>query len=149
MPRSKILPPTYLLLAILLMLALHLLLPLKHIMPTPWNLAGLLPLAAGVWINLLADQALRRAGTTVKPFEKPSALLTDGAFRFSRHPMYLGFVLVLIGVAALLRSLTPWIVVPVFGAWMEVAFVRYEESALARAFGEKRDQYKTRVRRWL
>jgi protein-S-isoprenylcysteine O-methyltransferase Ste14 len=118
-------------------------------MPTPWNLAGLLPLAAGVWINLLADQALRRAGTTVKPFEKPSALLTDGAFRFSRHPMYLGFVLVLIGVAALLRSLTPWIVVPVFGAWMEVAFVRYEESALARAFGEEWDQYKTRVRRWL
>jgi protein-S-isoprenylcysteine O-methyltransferase Ste14 len=149
MPRSKILPPTYLLLAIVLMLALHLFLPLKRIMPAPWNLAGLLPLAAGVWINLLADQALRRAGTTVKPFEKPSALLTDGAFRFSRHPMYLGFVLVLIGVAALLRSLTPWIVVPVFGAWMEVAFVRYEESALARAFGEEWDQYKTRVRRWL
>jgi protein-S-isoprenylcysteine O-methyltransferase Ste14 len=149
MPRSKILPPTYLLLAIVLMLGLHLFLPLKRIMPTLWNLAGLLPLAAGVWINLLADQALRRAGTTVKPFEKPSVLLTDSAFRFSRHPMYLGFVLVLIGVAALLRSLTPWIVVPVFGAWMEVAFVRYEESALARAFGEKWDQYKTRVRRWL
>lgn len=149
MKRSRILPPTYLLLALLLMLALHLFLPLRRIIPTPWNLAGLLPLAAGVWINLLADHAFRKAGTTVKPFEKPTVLLTDGVFRFSRHPMYLGFVLVLIGVAALLRSLTPWIVVPAFGPWMEMAFVRFEESALAHEFGAQWQQYKTRVRRWL
>jgi protein-S-isoprenylcysteine O-methyltransferase Ste14 len=149
MPRLRILPPTYLLLALLLMLALHLFLPLGRIIPAPWNLAGLVPLAVGVRINLLADRAFRKAGTTVKPFEEPSTLLTDGVFRFSRHPMYLGFLLALIGVAALLRSLTPWIVVPVFGAWMEVAFVRHEESALAVAFGEQWESYKTRVRRWL
>jgi protein-S-isoprenylcysteine O-methyltransferase Ste14 len=58
-------------------------------------------------------------------------------------------VLVLVGVAVLLCSLTPWIVVPVFAAWMEVAFVRFEETALAGEFGAQWQQYKRRVRRWL
>lgn len=50
-----------------------------------------------------------QAGTTVKPFQESTALITDGVFRLSRNPMYLGFVLVLTGIATLLGSLTPWL----------------------------------------
>jgi protein-S-isoprenylcysteine O-methyltransferase Ste14 len=40
-----------------------------------------------------------------------SALVTDGAFRMTRNPMYLGFVLTLVGIAVLVRSLTPYAVI--------------------------------------
>jgi steroid 5-alpha reductase family enzyme len=102
------------------------------------------PVIAGVALNLVADGAFHRAGTTVKPFQESSALLTDGVYRYSRHPMYLGFVLILIGVAILLGSLTPWVVIPVFAVLMEVVFIRVEERMLAEKFGPAWLAYKKR-----
>jgi protein-S-isoprenylcysteine O-methyltransferase Ste14 len=50
-------------------------------------------------LNLVADRQFKLSATTVKPFEASSALLTDGAFRYSRHPMYLGMVGILLHTA--------------------------------------------------
>lgn len=96
MKSRKILPPTYVLFALILMLILHFIFLGTKLIRQPWNLLGLIPLVIGVALNLIADSAFRRAGTTVKPFQESSALLTDGVYGFSRHPMYLGFVLILI-----------------------------------------------------
>lgn len=62
--------------------------------------------------------------------------------------MYLGMVLILIGLAILMGSLTPFIVVIVFGALMELVFVRTEERMLEQKFGSAWLEYKKRVRRW-
>jgi protein-S-isoprenylcysteine O-methyltransferase Ste14 len=148
MKKRPVLPPTYLLIALLVMLAVHFLLPAREILGLPWRLFGLLPLVFGVGINLAADRALHRAGTTVKPFEEPQALVAGGAYRFSRHPMYLGFAAILTGVAVLLGSLWPWAVIPPFIFVMDRAFIRPEESMLERRFGAAWDEYKLRVRRW-
>ena len=93
MEGKKVLPPTYLWISIAIMLILNFLLPLTKIIPWPWNLLGIFPLACGIALNLIADNAFRAAKTTVKPFEESTALVTSGVFRISRHPMYLGFVL--------------------------------------------------------
>jgi protein-S-isoprenylcysteine O-methyltransferase Ste14 len=77
-----------------------------------------LPLATGIALNLVADAALKKHGTTVKPFEESSALVTTGAYGICRHPMYLGFALILVGLALLMGSLGPFVVVPLFVAWM-------------------------------
>jgi len=130
-------------------LVLHFALPLKQILPMPWNFIGLIPLLLGIAINLFADKALHAANTTVKPFQESTTLVTTSVYSFSRHPMYLGFVLVLLGIAVLLGSLTPWIVIPIFAALMEVVFIQVEERMLARKFGEDWLEYKKKVRRWI
>jgi protein-S-isoprenylcysteine O-methyltransferase Ste14 len=149
MKGKKTLPPTYLWAAIIIMLVLHFLLPLAKIIAWPWNLLGILPLAGGIALNLIADNAFRKAKTTVKPFEESTALVTGGVFRISRHPMYLGFVLALIGIGILLGSLAPWVVVPVFAVLMDRMFIQVEERMLQARFGEDWLQYKATVRRWI
>lgn len=146
---KKILPPTYLLLAILLMTALHFLLPLAGMISGGWRLAGFLPLGVGIGLNIIADRAFQEAETTVKPFEASTTLITSGVFRISRHPMYLGFGLILVGVALLWGTLSPWLVIPVFGLLMNKIFIQAEEKMLEEQFGEIWLAYQARVRRWL
>lgn len=141
------LPPTYLFISILIMVVLHFLFPVFKIILLPWSLLGILPLLFGLLINLIADRAFKRHSTTVKPFEKSTALITGGVFRLSRNPMYLGFVLILLGVAIFLGSLTPYIVVLGFVILMDVVFIRTEEQMLQSTFGEDWMQYKNKVRR--
>jgi protein-S-isoprenylcysteine O-methyltransferase Ste14 len=149
MKRKPVLPPTYVYVAIILMVALHFLFPVVRIIPFPWDLLGLIPLAAGVALNLSADSAFRRAKTTVKPFQESAALVTDGVYRISRHPMYLGFVLILLGLAILLGSLTPFFIVPIFAVVMDRVFIAAEERMLAEKFGQSWLDYKAEVRRWV
>jgi protein-S-isoprenylcysteine O-methyltransferase Ste14 len=143
------LPPTYLLVALVVTVGLHFLLPLATLIPWPWRLIGLAPLAAGVIINLIADRAFQRARTTVKPFQESSALITGGIYRFSRHPMYLGIVLIVLGVACLLGSLAPFVAVPVLGLALDRRFIEVEERMLEETFGAAWLEYKARVRRWI
>jgi protein-S-isoprenylcysteine O-methyltransferase Ste14 len=149
MQSKKILPPTYVLIAIVIMVVLHLLSPVTVIISLPWNVIGLLPLLLGIGINLMADAALRKAKTTVKPFEESSALVTSGVYRISRHPMYLGFVFILIGVAIMLGSLIPFLVIPVFAVLIDMVFIRVEERMLGDKFGRAWLDYQRRVRRWI
>jgi protein-S-isoprenylcysteine O-methyltransferase Ste14 len=100
-------------------------------------------------INLVADKAFKKHNTTVKPFEKSTALITDGAFKLSRNPMYLGFVFILLGIAVFMGSLAPYVVIPVFMVSMDIVFVRIEERMLENTFGESWVEYKKKVRRWI
>ena len=149
MANRKALPPTYLLLTMGVMLVLHFSFPLKRVAPYPSNLLGCIPLLAGTALNLMADRALKVYKTTVKPFQVSTALVTTGAYRICRHPMYLGMVLMLIGLALLLGSVSPFLAVIIFALLMELIFVRAEEQMLEKEFGERWLVYKQRVRRWI
>lgn len=142
-------PPTCFLAAIGSMAVLHLLLPIRQLFDWPWRAIGLAPLAAGVALNLLADRSFKKLGTTVKPFEKSQALAVDGVFRISRHPMYLGMVLMLLGIAILLGSVAPWFVVPLLAVGFDRAFIRPEERVLDATFADEYRAYRRRVRRWI
>jgi protein-S-isoprenylcysteine O-methyltransferase Ste14 len=146
---KKILPPTYLLIAMIIMLLLHFYVPLLRGSFSIWQLVGLVPLAFGLVLNLMADSSFHKVGTTVKPFEESTVLITDGVYHISRHPMYLGFVSILVGIAILLRSLSSWIIVLIFAALMDVVFIRVEERMLGEKFGSAWLAYKKKVRRWI
>ncbi len=146
--KKRILPPVYLLLSLITMFLLHFLLPAGEIAPYPWNLLGIPPLLFGIALNLIADAAFKREQTTVKPFERSAALVVTGVFRMSRHPMYLGMVVILLGVAILLGTVTPLFVVVIFGVLMELVFVRTEEGMLEEQFGATWLDYKKKVRKW-
>jgi protein-S-isoprenylcysteine O-methyltransferase Ste14 len=143
------LPPTVLLVCLLLQVALHLAWPGPRLLSFPLILAGLAPLLAGLLLNLAADSALKKAVTTVKPFQESTALVTGGPFARSRHPMYLGMVLALVGVAMLLGSGTPFLLVPLFGWVAHRAYIRVEERMLAERFGTAWQTYKATVRPWI
>jgi protein-S-isoprenylcysteine O-methyltransferase Ste14 len=98
-----------------------------------------------LWVAGIFD----RAGTTIKPFEESSALVTTGPFRVSRNPVYLGMVLGLLGVAVLAGSLSPFLVIPLFAVLIDRRFIQAEEAQLERTFGASYVAYKSQVRRWL
>ncbi len=144
----KIMPTTWLLVAIVVILCIHFVYPLRKCIPMPYGLLGLFPLALGIFVNLAADRAFHRANTTVKPFMESTALITTGVFRFTRNPMYAGFVLLLLGICILLGSVTPYAAVIVFAVLMDSAYIRAEEKMLEKRFGQGWDDYRRRVRRW-
>jgi protein-S-isoprenylcysteine O-methyltransferase Ste14 len=145
---KKVLPPTYFLLALVVMAVLNFLWPLRRYLEFPLRLAGLVPLACGAILNLLADRQFKRHHTTVKPFETSSALVTAFPFSFSRHPMYLGMTLILLGVALLLGTASVLIPVAAFAILMDVHFIRAEERMLSDSFSREWEQFRARVRRW-
>lgn len=149
MKQSKLLPPTYFFIFLLLTIGLHFILPIMQLIYAPYRFIGILLLGIGIWLNMWADGLFKKKSTTVKPYEKSSALILEGPFRFSRHPMYLGMVIALLGVATILGSLITFLVPIAFFVSMQIVFIRHEEKALEQTFGQKYLDYKKRVRSWL
>jgi len=149
MSNGRFLPPMYLFTSLASMVLLQFFMPVYQLIPYPWNATGIIPLALGMVLNITADKAFKITGTTVKPFEVSTKLVTSGAFRYSRNPMYLGMVMILTGVAFLLGALSPFIIIPVFAITMDRVFIVAEEKMLDEHFGYKWKQYKAEVRRWI
>jgi protein-S-isoprenylcysteine O-methyltransferase Ste14 len=149
MNRSRILPPTYFYLALLVMLAVHFMFPVLKIIPSPWNAIGVIFLVAGIVLSLMGDGIFRKVGTTIKPYQESTALVTENVFRLSRNPMYLGYVFLLTGLAFLLGSLAPFLVIPLFMVLIEKIFIATEEKMLTEKFGQTYLDYQERVRRWI
>ena len=144
-----VLPPTYFLVSLLVMIAVSWVDPIGRVLPTAGAHLGAILIVAGIGSVLWAHQLFEDAGTTIKPFQRAAALVTGGPFRFTRNPMYLGMVIVLVGVALVLRSLLPWVVIPVFVWIIQRRFIVAEEQALERDFGEIYRDYRESVRRWI
>ena len=149
MKEKRVLPPTYLLTSILAMVGLHLTIPAGRFIPFLWRLSGIAPMGLGLSVAVIADRAFKKCKTTVEPFKVSTSLVRGGVFRISRNPMYLGFVLILIGIGLLMGSVAPFVVVPVFAVLMDVVFIRAEERMLEETFGPEWLDYKKKVRRWI
>ncbi len=147
--KRKIIPPVYLLLTLAAMLALHFKLPIVQLIQAPYSLAGWVLVVAGLAISATASSAFRRVGTPVVPFERSTVLVTDGLFRYTRNPMYLGLVILLLGIAIALGSLGALLPIPVFVWIIQKWFIEGEERFLTEIFGEQYLTYQRRVRRWL
>jgi protein-S-isoprenylcysteine O-methyltransferase Ste14 len=144
-----ILPPTYLWVLVLITIGLWVVVPGGIIIAYPFNILGLGLVVFGVAVNIQADGMFKKRGTTVKPFGKPAVLITDGPFGFSRHPMYLGFVAILLGLAVYLQKAILLVTPAVMFYILETRFISEEEENLEKIFGQAYINYKGRVRKWL
>lgn len=88
--------------------------------------------------------------TTVNPLkpENASAIIVSGFYRFSRNPMYLGMVLVLVGWVLVLQNPASLVATALFMAFITRFQIIPEERALTARFGEAYLAYTRRVRRW-
>src|SRR5258705_1549469 len=144
----RFIPPAWLLISLIVMAGLHFSLPVARIIEVPWSYLGAALIVIGVVISAAGAGTFRRAGTPVKPFERSTALVTHGIYRFTRNPMYLGLLLVLIGSAIAFGTLSPWLPIPLFLLIVRTQFIRGEEEFLEGIFGADYLAYKQRVRRW-
>lgn len=142
-------PPVIFLVFLLIEIGLHYWLPITRLLPSPWNLGGVVLIVAGVLIVIGPASSFSRAGTTIKPFQESSALVTTGMYRITRNPMYLGMVTVLTGVAVLTGSLGPFIGPILFVPVLNSRVIRHEEVMLEERFGEEYLAFKQSVRRWI
>lgn len=116
----------------------------------PLIVGSLVLIAAGVLVAFTSLGIFRSKRTTTVPFETPNLLVTWGAYRWTRNPMYVGLALIYLGVAAELRQAWPALLLPLFlGTYMNGVVIPVEESRLHETFGGKYDEYAARVRRWL
>ena len=149
MKNRKFMPTTYLLISIIAIIGFHLITTGTRVDFYVLKLLGTIPLLFGVTINLIADNSFKKHNTTVKPYKESNALITTGIFSLTRNPMYLGFIMILLGIAILLGSITSYLIVILFAVHMRLQFVRTEETALEKRFGSKWYKYRDRVRRWV
>ena len=142
-------PPVILLAVILVQTGLHLRFPIANIVPDPWHWSGAGLIAAGILIIGSKAIAFRKAATTIIPFEESSSLVVSGLYRYSRNPMYVGMVVILIGVAVLTGSVSPFVGPVLFVPILNARVIRHEEAMLEAQFGQAYRDYKSRVRRWI
>jgi len=145
MNRKQPLPPTYFWIAAVLSLLFHFALPIARLIPYPWTLAGIVPVIFGGVLNIWADQLFKKRNTTVKPFERPAQLITEGPFAFSRHPMYLGMVAILLGISIICGSLMSFVGPIFYWVFIRVRFIPAEEQSMIDVFGDQYSAYKDQV----
>jgi len=138
--------------AILLGLVLDRLLPLPVTIPRLGTistaLAGILILA-GLLLFLAGVRNFSRAETPLPTNEPTRVLVTFGVYRWTRNPIYLGFLLAFVGIGIVAQS--PWVLAfaPALALMVRYGVIAREEAYLERRFGDAYRDYKSRVRRWL
>jgi protein-S-isoprenylcysteine O-methyltransferase Ste14 len=145
------LPPVVLLLFILAGIALNWLSPLGpslYSVPRENVVIGLVIIACAFGIATLATRAMARAGTEMHAGRPASALVSSSVFRRSRNPIYLSFVLLLLGIG--IATQNPWMILlaPCLLFYLQERVTKREEAYLQQRFGEDYLAYRRKVRRW-
>lgn len=147
----KIPPPLIAAVSAGIMYGVATLLPVLALPPSLRVGTALALAVAGASLDLTGLTAFRRVKTTINPMapHRSSSVVSTGVYRFTRNPMYLGLVCLLLALAVYLSSAWALLVVPVFMVYITRFQIKPEERILAARFGSAYASYCARVRRWL
>ena len=123
MSRPWDIPPVWFVLAALCVWFLHRWIPGAQLWNYPWTLAAVPIVTSGLLLLFWSAGWFRRQGTAIRPFAPATFLVREGPYRFTRNPMYLGLVTMLVGGAVALGSATCWLVPLAFAAMLHRRFV--------------------------
>ena len=115
------------------------------------NGISLFLLIFGLIIFISAVRSFRKQKTTVNPLKpnQASSLVTSGIFRFSRNPMYLGMLIILLSISFKFNLLGGIIISLLFFIFITKFQILPEEEAMYELFGDKFIQYSNTTRRWI
>lgn len=142
-------PITCLVLGIVLAITVHRTIASMQIIPEPITIFGIVPIILGIALFACAVSCFARKKTDIRPGGVPTAFIQSGPYRYTRNPIYMANMLVLLGVCILLGSLLPFITIPLYFIIIRIVIVPFEEKRLESIFGREYVDYKKRVRRWL
>lgn len=142
-------PPIVALLFIVIAYVLGRFVALPFIPSMIWRSFGLLLTFIGFLLGIGALIEFRRARTSLDPHGSTKQVVTAGIYRFTRNPIYLGFLLMVIGLP--LNSGLIWgiVLAPLYIIAMTRLVIEHEEAYLEKKFKDQYTGYKSRVRRWL
>ncbi|PCI49688.1 MAG: hypothetical protein COB49_04645 [Alphaproteobacteria bacterium] len=115
----------------------------------PVKFFGYVLIMLGVFLPAWGARTFRQHETNILPYKDPDHIVTTGPFKISRNPMYLGMILVLIGVALLYGTALGFIFPLAYFCVANGYYIPYEEDRMTVVFGDEFTAYKVRVRRWL
>ena len=123
-----------------------------HRSPAPgivWAIGCLLlTLGVAIYAWCVWDFATYGRGTPA-PIDAPKKLVIRGLYRYTRNPMYLGVLTIILGWAVHFRAAVLLAYALVVGTCFQLVIVLYDERHLQRAFGSEYEDYCARVGRWL
>tara|TARA_Y100001954_G_C15653006_1_gene523676 strand:- start:9 stop:455 length:447 start_codon:yes stop_codon:yes gene_type:complete len=114
------------------------------------NQISLVFLIFGLVIIIISFQRFKKEKTTINPIniEKASSLVTGGIFKYSRNPMYLGMLLILISITIRFNIYGGILIVGFFVYFITYFQILPEEKAMLKLFGDDFINYKNKTRRW-
>lgn len=115
------------------------------------GLLSLLMVLIGLTIIVIGVKTFHKNDTTINPLNPSEAsnLVTEGVFSFTRNPMYLGMVIILLGVSIYNGVYIGVIILPCFIFYITEFQIKPEEKAMEEIFAGDYTDYLKRVRRWL
>ena len=123
------------------------------IIPQPYNLVGILLIPVGMLFIIWANYTLLHIGKiglrNREPMQRPSSLVLVGPFRFTRNPIYLGNLLMLLGLVIVWSSVVTAFFLILLYIIFRYVFIKKEEVILEEEFGDAYRDFKNRVRRWI
>ena len=144
----KFYPPHYLLVLSLCMLATCFFTETPS-QTLPLSLVGLFLIGFGFLLAFNSISKFLKANTGVVPFSESTTLITEGFYKYTRNPMYVGMNSFLLGLLIILNNPLNFIFLVVFFFIVRNMFVIKEEVQMEETFGEEYLTYKGKVRRWL
>ncbi len=141
-------PPLIFLFSILLGIAVNRAWPLRF-MPPSVRLLGPFITACAVVLFLLSYREFRVAGTSVQGSKRTTVIVRTGPYRFSRNPIYLAFILLVLGLSVWLNNLWLLVTLVPVAAIIALVVIPREERFLERNFYDQYSSYRAAVRRWL
>ena len=112
---------------------------------------GMCLLLLGFFVLISAVRLFKQDKTTVNPLspEQATTLVTEGIFKFSRNPMYLGMAFVLAAMAVFFNVIGGIILIILFCVYITKFQIIPEERAMMNLFAQDFDEYKKATRRWI
>ena len=149
MMNNKIPPPIVTLICALIIYFSSLFFP-SYTFPL-FNALSILILGSGLLLMFFAVKSFKKAQTTINPLQPDLAsfLVKDSVFKYSRNPMYLGMLFILIFISLRFNLIGGSLVALGFVIYITKYQIVPEEIAIVKLFNDKFIAYKSRVRRWL
>jgi protein-S-isoprenylcysteine O-methyltransferase Ste14 len=147
--KSNLVSPSWFNLFIPISIAAHFIFPIEMFFHSSLRYSGIVLILVGMVLNLVASSKLRISQTPVEFNQIPAQLVITGPYRYSRNPIYLGGLIILLGVAFLLGSLVSFFFPVILFLLLQFLYIPFEEREMERIFGLQYIDYKRKVRRWV
>jgi protein-S-isoprenylcysteine O-methyltransferase Ste14 len=110
---------------------------------------GNLLFLVGIAVIAIIYLQMKRAKTNIEPWKPTTKILDTGFYGFSRNPIYLGMILIYLGITCFFNFVWFLSFLPIVLLVIHFGVILREEKYLEEKFGEDYLDYKKRVRRWI
>ena len=110
---------------------------------------GILILVLGLSMTFYSFYLFKKNKTPIIPVTKPTFVVMEGVYNFTRNPMYLGVTIALLGASVYIGNWVSLLSPLIFFIIINAVYIPFEEKLMENLFGKKYLDYKKKVRRWI